>query len=60
MTEEGSGKPIAGAAVRFLPRAGLRGDDGIEREHPWYTAVDGSFQLGALPGPGYAFRHGPQ
>ena len=59
VTEEGSGKPIAGAALSFVSRAGPRGNDGSSASTPGYTAVDGSFQLGALPGPGTLFVMGP-
>jgi hypothetical protein len=58
VTEADSGKPVPGTAVGFVPR----GDDrlnlvsgGIEVN----TAPDGSFQLGAKPGPGYLFIKGP-
>jgi RNA polymerase sigma factor (sigma-70 family) len=59
VTEEGSGKPIAGAALSFVSRAGPRGNDGSSASAPGYTAGDGSFQLGALPGQGTLFVTGP-
>ena len=59
VTEEGSGTPIAGALLLFVPRAGPRGNDGSSASSPGYTAGDGSFQLGAVPGPGTLFVAGP-
>ena len=59
VTEEGSGTPIAGALLHFVPRAGPRGNDGSSASTPGYTAGDGSFQLGAVPGPGTLFVAGP-
>ncbi len=51
VTEEGSGKPVPGAVVGFIARG--------ERLNPFgggvqiLTASDGSFRLGAKPGPGH-------
>ncbi len=59
VTEEGSGKPIAGAALSFVSCAGPRGNGGSTASTPGYTAADGSFRLGALPGPGTLFATGP-
>ena len=57
VTEEGSGKPVPDATVGFSPRAGgrIQQVQGIlERTRP-----DGSFQLGAVSGPGYLCIQGP-
>jgi hypothetical protein len=53
VTETDSGKPIPGATVEYTSRSELqnRRVGGI----PVNTASDGSFQLGAEPGPGYLF-----
>jgi hypothetical protein len=51
VTEEGSGKPVAGAVVRFAPSE-RRGLPGVW-DAPYLSTSDGSFQLAALPGPGY-------
>ena len=59
VTEEGSGKPIAGAALTFLPAPADEVTMDRARARPGYTASDGSFQLGALPGPGTLFATGP-
>jgi RNA polymerase sigma factor (sigma-70 family) len=59
VTEEGSGEPIAGATLLFMPRAGPLGNGGSSRSSPGSTAADGLFQLGALPGPGTLFVTGP-
>jgi hypothetical protein len=54
VAEEGSGKPIAGAAVRFIAfeehqaNADARSGSTLSG-----TGADGSFRLGALPSPGY-------
>jgi hypothetical protein len=56
VTEEGSGKPVSGATVDFTARAEQQNRQG---RVPVNTASDGSFQLGAEPGPGYLFIRGP-
>jgi hypothetical protein len=57
VTEEGSGEPIPGASVGFVPRGErpslFNGDIQVN------TASDGSFRLGAEPSPGYLFIKGP-
>ncbi len=57
VTEEGSGKPVAGATVDFWargPRIYQQGGNlAVE------TATDGSFQLGVKPSPGYLLIDGP-
>ncbi len=58
VTEEGSGKPVPGATVDFASRAGRLGsreNRGVASK----TASDGSFQLGAMPSPGYLSIKGP-
>ena len=57
VTEEGSGKPVPNATVDFSARAipGDANSGGMQCN----TAPDGSFQLGAVPGPGYLFVKGP-
>ncbi len=59
VTEQDSGKPIAGVALSFVSRAGRRSNDGSSASSPGYTVGDGSFLLGALPGPGTLFVMGP-
>jgi RNA polymerase sigma factor (sigma-70 family) len=60
VTEEGSGAPIAGAAVNFLPRTRRQSQtDPRTSSRMTSTAPDGSFQLGAIPGPGRLFIAGP-
>ena len=48
VTEEGSGKPIAGAMVDFEIRRELNGNNHNRTLHV-YTQPDGSFHLGAEP-----------
>jgi hypothetical protein len=68
VTEEGSGKPVAGATVRFQPRtvghpilSRLRTNQTIP--HWEYSRTvsgpDGTFQLAALPGLGHLLVKGP-
>ena len=58
VTEEGSGKPVPGATVDFsLVRDA--GDARTAEASALNTASDGSFQLGAVPSPGYLFVKGP-
>ncbi len=55
VTEEGSGKPVAGAMVDFLSR-----ETRPEAGHAFSeTGVDGSFRIAARPGPGYLIVRGP-
>ncbi len=57
VTEEGTGRPIAGAILDFWPRANPQNvGDGRPTVG---TASDGSFRLGAEPGPGILFVRGP-
>jgi len=57
VTEEGSGKPVPGASVDFVPRANrqIRQNMGPAV----HADADGSFQFGAMPSPGYLFITGP-
>lgn len=51
MTEAGSGRPVAGSKVRFVPRF-----DPQPSAHPTpvrFTGPDGSFQVPVPAGPGY-------
>jgi hypothetical protein len=57
VTDEGSGEPIAGAKLLFVPRAGPLANP--SRWSHGFTTADGSFQLGALPGAGTLFVTGP-
>ena len=45
--------------LSFVSCAGPRGNGGSTASTPGYTAADGSFRLGALPGPGTLFATGP-
>ena len=58
VTEEGSGKPIAGAMVDFEIRRELNGNNHNSTLHV-YTQPDGSFRLGAEPEAGHLFVRGP-
>jgi len=57
VTEEGSGKPIPGATIAFVPRARQqnRESESIVPD----TASDGSFRFGVASSPGYLFVRGP-
>jgi RNA polymerase sigma factor (sigma-70 family) len=61
VTEESSGKPIAGATVDFFPQRVDAGPDSALSG--WRSAVvsksDGSFQIGVLPGLSYLLIQGP-
>jgi Carboxypeptidase regulatory-like domain len=54
VTEEGSGKPIPGASVRFMAHAPRQG-----QENPAETAADGSFQIGVVASPGHLVVRAP-
>jgi RNA polymerase sigma factor (sigma-70 family) len=60
VTEEGTGKPIAGAIVRFTPKLPER-DSSLDRGSPppSATGADGAFQLSAPARPGYVVVQGP-
>jgi len=58
VTEEGSGKPVAGAVVRFTP-CEYANTNPRSSSVPSATGSDGSFRLAAPPGPGYVVTQGP-
>ena len=58
VTEQGSGKAIAGAWVMFNAHSGPDVNPG-SRSIQTETADDGSYQLTALPGPGHLAVQGP-
>ena len=58
ITEEGTGRPVAGAVVRFTanePPGGVPPSIGI----PTATTPDGTYRVAAPPGPGYLVVQGP-
>ncbi len=57
VTEEGSGKPVTGAVVRFTPydHAEVNPVGSV----PSSTGLDGSFRIAAPAGPGYLVTQGP-
>jgi RNA polymerase sigma factor (sigma-70 family) len=59
VTEAGPGKPVARATVRYLSHSERRAAEPSSGSTVLDTASDGSFQLGAVPGPGYLFIMGP-
>ena len=60
VSEEGSGQPIAAATVRFISHAERQGNAASSSGSTVLdTAADGSFQLGALPSPGYLLIMAP-
>jgi RNA polymerase sigma factor (sigma-70 family) len=59
VAEAGSGRPITGAVVTFLPRRLLNGDDFNRQSRPVQTLADGSFVLAAFPRSGYLVVRGP-
>jgi hypothetical protein len=58
VTEEGSGKPVAGAVVRFTPYEFPKAYP-YTMDVPSATGPDGSYRLAAPPGPGYLVTQGP-
>ena len=58
VTEEGSGKPIAGARIGYLSNPDRDPQSGAWNSRA-ATAADGSFQLGVMPAPGYLTVLGP-
>ena len=56
VTEQGTGKPVAGAQLYFAMRRGSASQD---LSMPVRTDSDGSFRLGAVPKPGHLFIRGP-
>jgi hypothetical protein len=67
VTEQGSGKPVAGARVQYRPRQANNPDykdvvGGAELEENPQTAfskADGTFGIAVLPGPGHLLVMGP-
>jgi RNA polymerase sigma factor (sigma-70 family) len=57
ITEDGSGKPVVGALVRFTPYESDR--DNANAGAPSATNSDGSFKLAAVPSAGYVVAQGP-
>ncbi len=58
VTEEGSGKPIAGARIGYISNPERDQQSGAWNTHA-ATAADGSFQFGVMPAPGYLTVRGP-
>ena len=58
VTEEGSGKPIAGARIGYLSNPDRDVQSGAWNTRA-VTAADGSFQFGVMPAPGYLTVLGP-
>ena len=58
VTEEGSGKPVAGARISFTARRAADDQSGAWNGRA-ASGPDGSFQLAVLPGPGYLVVLGP-
>jgi hypothetical protein len=66
VVEEGSGKPVAGAVVRYGPQQfnnpalkGFDPNDIRSGRAALMTGRDGRFQVACLPGPGFLFIDGP-
>ncbi len=57
VTEEGTGRPVAGAIVNYVAYAGRH--NGQREGGITETAADGSFRLGTVAGPGHLFVKGP-
>ena len=58
VTEEGSGKPVAGARISFGTRRKAEGQSGALNGRA-ASGSDGSFQIAVLPSPGYLVVLGP-
>jgi len=58
VTEEGSGKPVAGARIRFGTRRTAGGQSG-DLNGRAASGSDGSFQIAVMPRPGYLVVLGP-
>ena len=58
VTEEGSGKPVAGARISFATRRTADGQLGALNGRA-ASGSDGSFQIAVLPGPGHLVVLGP-
>jgi beta-lactamase regulating signal transducer with metallopeptidase domain len=58
VVEEGTGRPVAGASVQFIPYSYPPGDRG-DRSVPAVTGPDGSYRVVAPAGPGYLVAQSP-
>ncbi len=58
VTDEGSGKPVAGARIGYYSNPDRDLQSGAWNSRA-ATAADGSFQFGVMPGPGYLTVLGP-
>ncbi len=58
MIEEGTGRPVAGALLRYLGRPSAP-DESSSRSGDTRTGPDGSYQLAVLPSPGTLIVLGP-
>ncbi len=58
VTEDGSGEPVVGAMLLFLPRR-IRRSPSRNFSVPVWTKPDGSFQIVNEPGPGHLVVMGP-
>jgi beta-lactamase regulating signal transducer with metallopeptidase domain/protocatechuate 3,4-dioxygenase beta subunit len=58
ITEEGTGRPVAGAVVRVTPTR-IRGAIPPSFDVPGLTGADGSYRVAAPPGPGHLVVQGP-
>ncbi len=58
VTDEGSGKPVAGARIGYYSNPDFDLQSGARNSRA-VTAADGSFQFGVMPGPGYLTVLGP-
>jgi RNA polymerase sigma factor (sigma-70 family) len=59
VTEKDSGQPVAGATVRYLSHQEEQNNPSKSSSTVLETAPDGSFQIGALPRPGWLSVMGP-
>ena len=59
VTEEGTGRPVAGAVVRFAPYRSPRRPPGMSSIAA-ATGPDGTYRVAAPPGPGYLVVAGPR
>ncbi len=59
VTEQGSGKPVAGAIARFAPYESDQRRDHTKSGTACATSADGSFKLAAVPSRGYLVVQGP-
>ncbi len=57
--EQGSGRPVSGAAVQYVARMLPDDGPGTLRTAPKETAADGSFEIAVPPRPGHLVVRGP-